>query len=49
MKKTSSLSKDSSNVSKSHFSCYFGRSLVNFKDLIILFWNIWVLYGSRKS
>ena len=40
MKKTSSMSKNSSNLSKSRFGCYFRRSLVNFKNLIIIFWNI---------
>ena len=49
MKKASSMSKDSSNISKSCFSCYFCRSLVYFKNLIILFRNIWVIYGSWKS
>ena len=49
MKNASSMSKDSSNISKSCFSCYFCCSLVNFKNLIILFWNIWVIYGSWKS
>ena len=46
MKKTSSMIKDSSNVSKSRFGCYFRRRIVNFKNLIILFWYIWVIYGS---
>ena len=49
MKKASSMSKDSNNLSKPHFGCYFRRSLVNFKNLIILFWNIWIIYGSWKS
>ena len=49
MKKTSSMSKGSSNVSKSRFGCYFRRRIVNFKNLIILFWYIWVIYGSWKS
>ena len=48
MKKTSCISKDSSNFSKSRFD-YFCHSLVNFKNLIIIFWNIWVMYGSWKS
>ena len=46
MKKTSSMSEDGSNLVKSRFGCYFRRSLVNFKNLIILFWNIWVMHGS---
>ena len=46
MKKTSSMSKDSSNLSKSRFGCNFRRSLVNFKILIIHFWNIWVASDS---
>ena len=37
MKNTTSMSKDSSNLSKSRFGCYFHRSLVNFKTLTILF------------
>ena len=45
MKKTSSMSKDGNNLSKSRFSYYFRRSLVNFKNFIILFRNIWVIYG----
>ena len=49
MKKASSMSKDSSNLSKPHFDCHFRRSLVNFKNLIILFCNIWIIYGSCKS
>ena len=49
MKKASSMSKDSNNLSKPHFGCYFRRSLINFKNLIILFWNIWIIYGSWKS
>ena len=49
MKKTSSMSKDSSNLSKSRFGCNFRRSLVNFKILIIHFWNIWVASDSWKS
>ena len=47
MKKTSSISKDDSNLSKSHFG-YFRHSLVNFKNLIILFWNIWVCMVHEK-
>ena len=45
MKKASSMSKDSSNLSKSRSRCYFRRSLVNFKNLIL---NNY-LYGSWKS
>ena len=40
MKKTSCMSKDSSNVRKSRFGCYFRHSLVNFKNLMILFWMV---------
>ena len=46
MKKAVSMNKDSNNLSKPNFDCYFCRSLVNFKNLIILFWNIWIIYGS---
>ena len=49
MKKTSSMSKNTINFSKSHFGCYFCCRIVNFKDLIILFANIWVMHGSWKS
>ena len=49
MKKTCSMGKGSSDLSKSQFGCHFCRSLVNFKNLIILFWNLWVMYGSWKS
>ena len=49
MKKTSSMSKDGSNFIKSCFGCYFRCSLVNFKNFIILFWSIWVIYGLWKS
>ena len=42
------MSKDSSNLSKSHFACYFRYSLVNFKILIILFWKIWVYMVCEK-
>ena len=45
MNKTSSMSEDGSNLSNSRFGCYFCHGLVNFKNLIILFWNIWVMYG----
>ena len=50
MKKTSSMSKDSSNLSKPRFGCYFPCNLVNFKSVILFcfFWNIWVMYGSWK-
>ena len=37
MKKASSMSKDSNNLSKLHFGCYFCHNLVNFKHLIIFF------------
>ena len=46
MKKTSSISKDSSKISKSRFGCYFRCSLVNLKNLVNHFWNIWTVYGS---
>ena len=36
MKKANSMSKDSSNLSKSRSRCYFRRSLVNFKNLITI-------------
>ena len=49
MKKSSCMSKDGSNLTKSRFGCYFCRSLVNFKNFLILFWNIWVIYGLHKS
>ena len=49
MREASSMSKDSNNLRKPHFGCYFCRSLVNFKNLIILFWNIWIIYSSWKS
>ena len=49
MKKASSMNRDSNNLSKPYFDCYFCRSLVNFKNLIILFWNIWIIYGPCKS
>ena len=42
VKKTSSMSKDSSNLSKSRFSCYFCRSLVNFKNQI----TQWFFFGT---
>ena len=41
--------KDGSNISKSRFDYNFRRSLVNFKNFIILLWNIWVIYVSWKS
>ena len=37
MKKTSSMSKDSSNLSKPRFGCYFLCNLVNFKNVIFFF------------
>ena len=37
MKKTSSISKDGSKLSKSRFGCYFRCSLVNFKNFRIFF------------
>ena len=37
MKKNSYMSKDSNNLSKPHFGCYFFRSLFNLKNVIILF------------
>ena len=40
MKKTSSMSKNTINFSKSHFGCYFCCRIVNFKNLIVLFTNI---------
>ena len=43
------MSEDSSDLNKPCFGCYFCRSLVNFKNLIIVFWNIRVMYGSWKS
>ena len=45
----SSISKDSSDLNKSRFGCYFCHSLVNFKNLIILFWNKWVIYMVREK
>ena len=41
--KTNKMPGDSSNPSKLSFG-YFHHSLVNFENLIILFWNIWVIY-----
>ena len=35
---------DSSNLSKLRFGSCFHHSLVNFENLVILFWNIWVIY-----
>ena len=46
MKKTSSMNENGSNLSMSRSGCYFCRSLVHFKNLILLFWNIWGIYGS---
>ena len=42
MKKSSCMNKDSSNLSKSRFG-YFRRSLVNFKNLKIISWNIFAI------
>ena len=39
MKKTSSMSKDGSNLTKSRFDCYFRCSLVNLKNFKNLFWK----------
>ena len=39
MKKTNFMSKDGSNPSKSCCGCYFSRSLVNVKNLIIPIWT----------
>ena len=39
MKKTSSMSKDGSNLTKSHFDCYFRCSLLNLKNFKNLFWK----------
>ena len=39
MKKISSMSKGSNDLSKSHFDCYFRCSLVDLKNLIP-FWRI---------
>ena len=47
MKKTSSISKDNSNPSKQCFG-YHCRNLVNYKNLVITFWNIW-LYMVRDK
>ena len=41
--KTNKMPRESSNPSKLSFG-YFHHSLVNFENLIILFWNIWVIY-----
>ena len=43
-KKINKMPGDSSNPSKLRFGSYFHHSLVNFENLIILFWNIWVIY-----
>ena len=45
MRKISSMSKDSSSLSKSCFGCYCRHSLVNFTNLVILSWEIWFMYG----
>ena len=46
------ISKDSSNLSKPRFGCYFRCSLVNFKNLIILFLEhmgyIWFMKKLKK-
>ena len=39
MKNVSSMSINSNNLGKPHFGYYFCCSLVNFKNLIILFWK----------
>ena len=46
MKKTGCVSKNSSNLSKSSFGCDFRGTIVNFKNLRILFGNMKVMYGS---
>ena len=43
------MSKDSSNLNKPRFGCYFRRNLVNFKNLIIIFWNRYGLYMVREK
>ena len=45
MKKTSSMSKDSSNLSKPRFGCYFPCNLVNFKNVIFFFVFFFGTYG----
>ena len=47
--KPGSMSKDGGNLRNSRFGYYFCCGLVNFKDFIILFRNMWVIYGSWKS
>ena len=42
MTKVSSMSKDGRNPFKSRFCCYFRCSLVNFKNFIILFFEVMV-------
>ena len=55
MKKTSSMSKDSSDLGKSRFGCYFQHRIVNFKNFFFFFfWGggiyvICVMYGLLKS
>ena len=53
MKKTSSMSKDSSNLSKPRFGCYFPCNLVNFKNVFFFFffffWNIWDIWKRQSS
>ena len=34
---------------KMRFDWGFGYNFVNFKDFVIVFWNLWVIYGSWKS
>ena len=46
MKMASFMSKDGRNFRKSRFGCYFRSSLVTFKKFMILFLNIWVIFGS---
>ena len=45
MKKASSMNEDNTNLSKSGFGCYFRQSFINFMNLVIAFWNIWVIHG----
>ena len=48
MKKVSYMSKDSDNLSKPHFGCYFRRSLVNFKNLKFFFGTYGLLMVREK-
>ena len=52
MKKASCISKDSRNLSKPRFGCYYCRSLLNFENLIILFLEhmgyIWFVKKLKK-